>query len=85
MALKISQIKQDSTYELNKVETQSIDEIKNQDSQEQILTEREVFQKLDNPFVNKVIDFFHDNGQVYIISEYAQNGELEKMIKQRKP
>ena len=46
-------------------------------------TEIEIHMQLNHPMVNKYIESFENNDCITIVSEYAEQGDLSRLIKER--
>jgi serine/threonine protein kinase len=52
---------------------------------ENVEKELEIHSKLQHPYIIKLVDFFKENSHVYIVLEYAENGNLFKYLTKNNP
>lgn len=68
-------------YAIKDVEVETLSE---QDF-ENVEKELDIHRHLDHPFIIKMHDFFEENGHVYIVLDYAPNGNLFKHLTKNNP
>ncbi|CAG9330886.1 unnamed protein product [Blepharisma stoltei] len=77
----VRKIKNRETHEKRAVKTVHKKKIRNESEREMIYNEVNLLSKLDHPNILKIYEFYHDDKNYYIITEFCSGGELfEKII-----
>jgi len=77
----VFQVKNKTTNEIRAMKIISKENVKNIES---FSREISTLRKLDHPSIIKIIEYFQDNDNFYIISEYCEGGELFDLIVKEK-
>ena len=71
--VKIKNSKNSNLYAMKILEKEKIKKLKQSD---RILTEREILEKIDHPFISKLVYAFQDNDNLYIVTDFMSGGDL---------